>query len=451
MSKKKNNTELSYRAASFGPKTLNEEERSLELVISTETPVDMYDWERGEVVPEVLLANGAVMPRTVPLLDSHSRWGVGDVLGSVRNKKIEDGLVAGKAFFSSVKEGEEALTKYREGHLTDFSAGYRINNRQHVPKGKKSEIAGRTWRGPVNVVTSWTIKEVSCCAIGADAKAKARSEDNPKLQDDDMDEERFEELNKTVNGLVETVGTLTDSIKPVIEQASRTKTVEDAEGEIKRMREDDLRKKELQVANERTRINEINKAAEEMGAALGIDFEEIRIEAVESGISVAEANKRFMDRIATAKPTDLTDGIRVGITKDERDKSREAAEDGILLRAGIAIDNVGDKETEYQNLTLYEIARSRLHAANESTKGMDKMQVFERALSTSDFDNILANVANKAVLEGFEKADETYSVWADTSGRVSDFKAHEFSRASEAPTLLVIKPEGGEYYLGSIS
>lgn len=449
MSKKKEQ-ELNYRAASFGPKTLNEDERSLEFVISTETPVKMYDWERGEYVPEVLLAQGAVMPRQVPLLDTHSRWGVGDVLGSVRNKKVEESLISGKAFFSSVEKADEALTKYREGHLTDFSAGYVVNNKTYIPKGKKSEIAGRSWRGPMNVVTTWTVKEVSCCPIGADAKAKARN-DNNNHEVDDMDEKRFEEVESGLTKLTETVGGLVEGIKPVIEQANKTKNIDDADLEIKNLRENDLRKKELQVANERTRINEINEAAQRLGDSLGIDFEEIRIEMIESGASVADANKRFMDRVTTAKPGDITDGIRVGITKEERDKSREAVEDGLLIRAGIALDEVGDKNSEFQDFTLFEIAKSRLHCANESTKGLDKMQVFERALSTSDFDNILANVANKAVLDGFEKAEETYSVWADTSGRVSDFKAHEFSRASEAPTLLEINPDGGEYKYGSMS
>ena len=93
---------LSYRSIECrAPSTLDEQKRSVQFVIATETPVRMFDWETGEVVPEVLLAKGCVMPRQVPLLDTHSRWSTSDVLGSVRNRKIEETQVAGTAFFSS--------------------------------------------------------------------------------------------------------------------------------------------------------------------------------------------------------------------------------------------------------------------------------------------------------------------------------------------------------------
>ena len=201
--------EISYRSTGISvraPKTINDAARSLEFVITTERAVDMYDWETGQVVPEVLLAKGCVMPKQVPLLDTHSRYSTADVLGSVRNRKVEESAVSGTAFFSSTPRADETFLKYKEGHLTDFSAGYTVNDVTRVKKGEKVVIDGRTWKGPVNVVTSWALKEASCCPIGADAKAKVRSdqpfETNINItvgKESDMD---IEEIRKLIEGLL---------------------------------------------------------------------------------------------------------------------------------------------------------------------------------------------------------------------------------------------------------
>jgi phage major head subunit gpT-like protein len=139
------------------------------------------------------------------------------------------------------------------------------------------------------------------------------------------------------------------------------------------------------------------------------------------------------------------------LTKEERDKSRSAAVDGILIRAGVALDKVEDRETEFQTMSMLELAKNRMQIANQSTRGLDPMGIFKRAMNTSDFTNILADVANKAMLQGFEEAEETYDMWADTSGRVNDFKTHVFARASEAPSLVEINPDGGEYTYGKVT
>jgi len=144
-------------------------------------------------------------------------------------------------------------------------------------------------------------------------------------------------------------------------------------------------------------------------------------------------------------------GVPVYVTKEERDKSREGAVDGIMIRAGIAVDKVRDKQTEFQTMSLLELAKNRLMIAGQSSRGLDPMGIFQRAMNTSDLTNILADVANKAMLEGFETADETYDVWADTSGRVNDFKTHVFARASEAPSLVEVNPDGGEYTYGKVT
>ena len=438
---------LSYRSGLTvrAPETINENTRTLDLVIATETPVDMYDWQRREVVPEVLLAKGCVMPNQVPMLDTHSRWSTGDVLGSVTGKKVVGEQVRGTAIFSQVEEADKAFQKYREGHLTDFSAGYSISDVERVKKGAKVKIDGRTWQGPVNVVTSWTLREVSCVPIGADENAKVRSDrpfdtqrNHETTGDKPMDKEQFEALTKSLETMADGIRTLVESQQPA---------GGDGDDDIEQIRKDSVRQREVTRSEERQRIKAIGVMCEKLRSSTGINFDDLHDEMVANGTSEADASKRCLDRINTRNPDE---NFRVQVGREESEKIRDAAVDGLCLRAAVALDKVGDQDTEFQSMSMLEMARTQLRYAGQPVTG-DVMQIFRRALTSSDFPNILSDVANKALLEGFEKAEETYSTWVDTSGRVNDFKTLEISRASEAPSLIEVNPDGGEYQYKGMS
>lgn len=164
---------LGFRSLEVRSTTVDTEARTVEAVVASETPVPMYDYWRGEVIPEVLRADGVKLPKQVPLLDSHSRWSMKDQLGSVRDLKIENRSIVGRISFASKAQSEFDMV--REGHATDVSAGYTVLKRIFVPKGETRKIGGTDYEGPVNVVTSWKIREVSLTPIGADQAAKLRA------------------------------------------------------------------------------------------------------------------------------------------------------------------------------------------------------------------------------------------------------------------------------------
>lgn len=178
---------MDYRQVGVRAKTVNEAERSIEALISTETPVMEMDWVRYEVVPRVLLASGAQLPksRQVPLLDSHNRYSVSSQLGSIRNLTKEEGAVSGVLTFSETAANE--WTKVREGHVTDVSVGFRVIEEVYIPEGQTKKIKGRDFTGPMNVATKWRLDEGSITPIGADEAAKMRGLDlanlpNPKKE-----------------------------------------------------------------------------------------------------------------------------------------------------------------------------------------------------------------------------------------------------------------------------
>lgn len=153
---------LNYRSMSLElregkPSTLNDDDRSVEVIGATDEPVEVFDFERYEIIKEILLMEGVEMPgsRQVPVLDSHSRYSTASVLGSFRAMKTEKGQLIGRVHFSSAQEAEPVWTKVREGHLTDFSIGYRVIKAQWVPEGESAKIGGRSFVGPVKVATRW--------------------------------------------------------------------------------------------------------------------------------------------------------------------------------------------------------------------------------------------------------------------------------------------------------
>ena len=179
---------LTTRAARFepiadgkrdAPESLDESARTVVFALATETPARVWDWNRG-VIDEVLLMSGAEFPAQIPLLDAHNRYSVESQLGSLRALHVDGAALCATAYFSSVPRAEEAFAKVREGHLTDISVGYTVEDAVWIPEGETAFVDGRTFSGPLRVVRKWRVKEGSLTPIGADEQAKARSTAQPE-------------------------------------------------------------------------------------------------------------------------------------------------------------------------------------------------------------------------------------------------------------------------------
>ena len=201
-------SDTSYRSLSVRAATFSEESRSVEAVISTDQPVLMPDWNRMEMVPEVLVPSGAEYPsnRQVPFLDSHQRRSVKDQLGSAREITVAGSEITAKLVFRKAAESEDALAGVRDGHITDVSVGYDVLKRQYVPKGEKKTIAGRTYSGPVNVATKWKLREVSLTPIGADDQAKLRGLDPAAVRFKSSNEQEEFTMNTELRALLVSKG-----------------------------------------------------------------------------------------------------------------------------------------------------------------------------------------------------------------------------------------------------
>jgi len=439
---------LSVRFDAGGkPATINEADRSVDVVGATETPVATYDWDLGQMVDEILLMSGCRMPATgqLVMLDTHSRYDTASVIGSYRGLRIEGGQLLGRAVFTSQPEGEGPFVKLREGHLTDFSIGYRVNAYARVEAGKTAVVEGRTITGPALVATDWEPRELSICPIGADPNAKARGAG------------REQGMDKRLREFLEARGLPKDATEDqawafmqTLETRSEGQDSQQRQGAPEPPNPGQSQAGQQQANNDGERAAATRAERERIQEILGMgrrfDCAELAERLINENAGVDQARAAVLQHLSgrqVAAPGFQT----TDVTADERDKFRAAMGDGLRLRAGLRVENPAPGATELRGLTLREMSRECLVRAGQRVPG-NPMEMIGRALTTSDLPVLLGNVANLSLMEGYAAQAETYGVWVDDTGQVSDFKIHTMARAGEADDLEEI-PESGEYTYGS--
>ncbi len=140
-------------------------------------------------------------------------------------------------------------------------------------------------------------------------------------------------------------------------------------------------------------------------------------------------------------------GSYVATVEAEADKHIKATMQALAARAGL--EKV-DTANPFRGDALMDMARASLARAGVKTAGMDKLAVVAAAFthSTSDFTQLLANIANKSMLKGVEESDETFQLWT-VRGELADFKATKRVSLNSFGSLPKVA-EGGEYGFGTI-
>ncbi|QDV22926.1 phage major capsid protein [Aureliella helgolandensis] len=172
------------RAAVLTPKTLDEENRRIQSVLTTEDPVAVYDWRRGEIVLEILRMDGAEYEEQTPLLRDHNQYSVTSILGSVIEPVVANDRLDGWLEFGTELDdtAESIWRRVKQGHLRRVSIGYDYTAKDYVtiPAGETQTVKGKSYTAPkdrsLRIVFRWRLREVSVVVIPADARAKLKSQ-----------------------------------------------------------------------------------------------------------------------------------------------------------------------------------------------------------------------------------------------------------------------------------
>lgn len=204
----------------------------------------------------------------------------------------------------------------------------------------------------------------------------------------------------------------------------------------------------------------------DIGRRSGLPQEQIDT-AIADGTSVEAFRIRGFDHMSTASEALRTgQGTRAQIIGQGDDEKRGAAiENALLHRYDPRGVQLTDHAREFRGLTLLEIGSECLEARGVKTRGMGKheraqamLQMRSEAseialrsgggMTTSDFPNILANVANKTLRMGYQAAPQTFRPLVRVV-TVPDFKPVSRVQLGEAPRLEKVN-ERGEFKRGKM-
>lgn len=464
--------DLTCRTLHLRTDSIDEDTRSVEAVLSTEGRARVFDWGRFQIIEEVLIARGVQTADQVVLLDSHKRESLDNVLGSIRNLRVEGDEFVGRLHFVDGDDvAERAWNKVKQGHVTDISAGYRAIDFVDIKPGATERVNGKSYTAgalTLRISNTWQMREGSLLPIGADEGAKIREEAGRRapfeettmneklrtylqligLRGEADEQEAWAYLGKLTGDDKKRAEALRDDaplpsaappqsapalppLYPVMvreataaekDAACLTRTVPTVDTDVIR-REG--------VVAERERVAAIRKLA----------GEDVRAELVEQAVTEdwdeSRASREFLQDLRESRaPAVSGDGPGIHSRSLEQDCSVRAIGAGLLHRAGLAVippnasnerrqelERIADLGDQYRDSSLVDICRLALQLAGR-TVSHSRDEMIRAATSTGELVNIFTNVVSASMLSAYAETPDTTAAFT-REAEVPDFKTNE--------------------------
>lgn len=437
--KQHDNLPLALRQAPLSG--FNPETRSAAVVVSTGAGVRRYDWYRERSFIEVLEVSPAainmerIAGRGMPVLNNHQTYtGLDAVLGRMTNGRIVDSDLHADVRFSKRENIAGLIADIVDNIIVDGSVGY---TRDAIQMEPPHDIGGDwTYR-----VTRWTPMEYSFVTVPADAGAGIRNVDGALI---DATGATVRTFPCEVRELPTPVPAGAAIRKDVHMDKKDENTVPAADHNAA----DAQRIATEATAAERRRSTDIRTAVRAAGLP-----DTLAEKLVSDGTAIDAARALVIDELAKKSPAtpEVRGAAHIEMGDAEIMKVRAAVTSALVHRmspgAGALDDNGA---AEFRNMSMARLAEDLLERKGVKTRGMNRVQLCGRALSTSDFPNILANVANKRLRQVYEQSKPTYQIWATRAPNAPDFKTISVTQISAAPDLKLKNP-GDEFKYGSAS
>ena len=416
------------RAADLLPATIDEQDRSIEVVWSTGARVrrqplfgEPFDEELSMEPTNVRLDR---LNAGGPLLKVHDTRTLDAVIGSVvpGTARIDQGRGIARVRFSERDDVEPIWADVRAGHLRAVSIGYQVHRFDVTRPPNAPEI----WRA-----IDWTPFEISAVPVGADPAAGFRSVDplSPCVVDRD-------DASTTERISMDETPTITTTEHPAPEPIVRAM---DAAPDTQTL-----------IAQAQTAERERVATIYDLSGRLGLE-RGIAEDLITRGVVLDEARRIILDRVADEaeqKRTFAQVSTPLG-GLDERQTRREAVTSALLHRYSPTLFPLNDPARDYRGMTLLELSREFLASAGVNVRGMSRDEIATRALhSTSDFPEILAAVTNKTLRQAYEAYPQTFKPFC-RQVQAADFRDITRVQLGEAPQLQKVN-EAGEFKRGTI-
>lgn len=390
----------------------NAESRTIDVVFATETPVKRWNWDIGTYIEVLEISNSAInaerLDAGAQVLNSHKRYDLNDVLGVVIKHWIKDGEAWATLRFSDRPEIESIIKDIQSGIIRNISCGYSVE--EYTVTEKEGSLA-------VYRATKWTPAEISFVPVPADHNSGTRSDDE------------------------KTSTNTTQIIRLMAKENTQTQEGSKAtDPETKPTPVDTEQIRTQAIADERTRVSTINDAC----TRAGLDSE-FAATLIKDGVTVDDARAQIIDKIAENANKAP---VNVKITgEDEADINKRAIVIGLSARADYASaadDLKGNiKASEYRNMSLIDLAKSRLEAKGEHFRTLDNLEIARRAITTTDFPELLTATTERQLKRFYTSVVPEWKKFG-IQDNVENFRA-KAGLSVDAAFGFEKLTEGGEY------
>jgi hypothetical protein len=414
---------LLHFSAVVPPDSVDMENKTFRVLVNSGDKVMRYGWE-GQYwltlsMDPAHVRFDRINAGSVPLMKDHAAYSIDSQLGVVLSAELQQGKLYAECRMAA--DETKYLARLAEGTLRNVSPGVFVYALKDVtPEGASTKEF---------LAVDWEPYEISMVAVPADKNAQvlslaeALSLCEAPASDSTLEESMNENLNPG--------------------QAAATPPA-------------DPKATTLAQQEERQRVLGIQKLANTH--QMSADFVASHIS---EGTALSEVQSLILGEVAKRSEQNPTNPQRGEVIRDRFDSVRTGLEQALQYRVE---SNMGTKKRvelkegkEFQGFTLLEMCRAYLQSQGVKEMPANRMSLVAAALgferlagqhSTSDFPNILANVANKSLLQGYEYANPTYRVWARRSTS-PDFKSISRTQFGDFPALTKVN-EGGEFKYGTI-
>lgn len=415
--------QMSQRSIAFRANTADDNSMTIDAVLSTEDPVRMCDYDAWEMMEEVLLADGRQRTDYLPMLDSHNRWSVEEVLGHMDNIRTEGGNTVVTCHFDKNDETSvKVFRKYRDGHARGLSVGYTVKKYMDIAPGQSAVVKGRTFTasGTIKkrIVTEWVAKEGSLVAVGADAKALTRAAAGVRGLSAEMSEDQFTAVKaireQSLNGGVqERSATEIEEVPAKVETQDSERTIESSVETLQAVQQtpsvvinihNDGNRTEVELPKENKAV-ETAAEPEASRTAQGATTEDSALESVNQSVpAVVGGNNERNGAMSTEKTAEQTaadvekvraeavkEGIR--IERERQDSIRALAGDDVspeclakcLADPDMTVDGARDA-------FLADIRAQRAAASKPATSDAPKLELSGNKRTAPSIDVLTAAV-----------------------------------------------------------
>ena len=425
----------------------NADARTVPASLSSETPVKR--WFGSEVL--VHTAEAVDLTRAaegLPLLWGHNP---DQPIGIVDQVALKNGKLRGILRFSNNPKASEIFQDVRDGFLKNISIGYQINRWEESADSEDIRVI------------DWSLLEASVVAVPADATVginRSLSRENP------MTDEKQPDVAGTESTPVIDINIGKMKREHVI--AKKAGAAEAIHAERKRIADlHELFDLDLVPRNDfyaSLRARSVDEGWPLEGARKilmevlsgevepAVDWGQVADSVAGQGVRAATHEGRLPPVVVPAKPGNQARSLgSIQMGEDARDKFIAGAEEGVLVRACVMTDKEVTRRAREGGMygkSLRTLAGEYLQLCGENTSKLSDADVASRAISvrasgqtTSDFTNLLSNVANKSLLMGFEEAPETWQL-VTRRGQLPDFKTADRINMSGFTGLSEVAEDG---------